>query len=45
MGAHLVTRLCLGTHCPRGSASKIVAQGEGDGRRSLPGGALPGGAW
>src|SRR5262249_37688121 len=37
----LVPRLCLGTRCPRGSASRSRRHG----RQSLPGSAFPGRAW
>src|SRR5262249_20228559 len=48
----LVPRLCLGTHRPRGSASRrpAAARGNGNtpakpGRQSLPGSAFPDRAW
>src|SRR5262249_54178671 len=48
-GAPLVPRLRLGTHCERGSASQTAvdrpAQPKTKSRRSLPGSAVPAGAW
>src|SRR5205085_6089264 len=44
----LVPRLCLGTHCPAGSACRVAnsqSSSSVSARRSLPGNAFPGGAW